>query len=314
MRREEGTYVGLATNLLIGIVLVGAAGATACGDQGDSTPDALRRRIDAVLPADSNPSADTDGDGVTDGVDNCVDVVNVDQRNEDSDGQGDACDLCPHVPAATKDRDADGVGDVCDPNPCAVGDTLWYDGFTASGTAATERWAVAQGGWDFSGSGSLQIPAAADALLVANGPMRPYGFLDVDFEAVPRGAGDAYLWVTLRASPTVTGAAQSGAECRITISSNDYGLGYTNVGAVMGGVTINAPWATGRKTLRLAVGEPQIPPDGEYTSCTVGTDSLRFQLPGPAGNRAAIGFHNLMGTVHSIAVVSRSEVGQACTP
>src|SRR3989339_727839 len=53
---------------------------------------------------------DTDSDGVTDNIDNCVDLANTDQIDTDSDGEGDACDL---------DLDGDGliniyeVGYVC---------------------------------------------------------------------------------------------------------------------------------------------------------------------------------------------------------
>jgi glycosidase len=42
-----------------------------------------------------NPNADTDGDGVNDGTDNCISIRNPDQADADSDGVGDACDLCP---------------------------------------------------------------------------------------------------------------------------------------------------------------------------------------------------------------------------
>jgi hypothetical protein len=39
-------------------------------------------------------------------------------HDEDGDGIGDACDVCPHVADPDQaDRDGDGVGDACDPNP-----------------------------------------------------------------------------------------------------------------------------------------------------------------------------------------------------
>ena len=95
----------------------------------------------------ASPSAgDDDGDGVTDSEDNCLDVYNPLQSDYDSDGQGDACDLCvlsPQEEVCTPDpidvegdgfvneedncpwlynpnqldSDEDGKGDECDPCP-----------------------------------------------------------------------------------------------------------------------------------------------------------------------------------------------------
>ena len=76
----------------------------------------------AVVP----PIPDTDGDGVNDAADNCVDDANADQADADTDGIGDACeadtdgdgviddtDNCPNTanPDQT-DTDEDGIGDV----------------------------------------------------------------------------------------------------------------------------------------------------------------------------------------------------------
>jgi len=61
---------------------------------------------------------DTDGDGVFDDADNCVNVVNADQANADTDGLGDACDNCPTIANVNQaDADGDNVGDVCDNCP-----------------------------------------------------------------------------------------------------------------------------------------------------------------------------------------------------
>ncbi|MFK7886542.1 MAG: proprotein convertase P-domain-containing protein [Gammaproteobacteria bacterium] len=45
-----------------------------------------------LLPATSGGSPDSDGDGVTDDVDNCTMVANADQRDTNGDGFGNACD------------------------------------------------------------------------------------------------------------------------------------------------------------------------------------------------------------------------------
>ena len=73
-------------------------------------------------------SPDTDGDGVIDSEDNCVDVANADQADLDNDGIGDVCDddidgdsvlnvddNCPETANSDQaDGDGDGLGDVCD--------------------------------------------------------------------------------------------------------------------------------------------------------------------------------------------------------
>ncbi|WP_428262479.1 OmpA family protein [Haliangium sp.] len=46
-------------------------------------------------PADDNPAADRDNDGVPDGIDNCPDNPNPDQSDVDGDGRGDVCDNGP---------------------------------------------------------------------------------------------------------------------------------------------------------------------------------------------------------------------------
>ena len=61
------------------------------------------------------PAADTDGDGVPDSSDNCVNTANPAQQDADADGVGDACDNCSTVANADQaDSDGDGVGDSCD--------------------------------------------------------------------------------------------------------------------------------------------------------------------------------------------------------
>ncbi len=81
-------------------------------------------------PSAQNPlyrEADTDGDGVPDLRDNCVQIENGDQTDIDRNGRGDACDdfdrdgiievkdNCPSMPNRDQsDVDGDEIGDVCD--------------------------------------------------------------------------------------------------------------------------------------------------------------------------------------------------------
>jgi hypothetical protein len=59
---------------------------------------------------------DADGDGVDCPADNCPFVPNANQFDSDGDGPGDTCDNCPFQPNANQaDLDGDGLGNVCDP-------------------------------------------------------------------------------------------------------------------------------------------------------------------------------------------------------
>ncbi|MEZ4897454.1 MAG: thrombospondin type 3 repeat-containing protein [Saprospiraceae bacterium] len=69
-----------------------------------------------------NISTDTDGDGIPDDIDNCVDVSNADQADYDEDGIGDVCD---------DDDDNDGCIDSDDRNPLSFSSDEDGDGVAA---------------------------------------------------------------------------------------------------------------------------------------------------------------------------------------
>ncbi len=93
------------------------------GDPCDNCPHVANSIVaPETVQADANDdgvgdacSNDDDGDGITDGVDNCAVGFNPDQDDADGDGLGDACDNCMDaVNADQTDTDGDGVGDACE--------------------------------------------------------------------------------------------------------------------------------------------------------------------------------------------------------
>ncbi|MCK5125834.1 MAG: thrombospondin type 3 repeat-containing protein [candidate division Zixibacteria bacterium] len=63
-------------------------------------------------------NSDSDGDGVFDAFDNCLDTYNPNQANYDGDSHGDACDNCPLISSEDyTDTDGDDIGDICDACP-----------------------------------------------------------------------------------------------------------------------------------------------------------------------------------------------------
>ena len=85
------------------------------------------RDCDGILD-DEDHYVDSDGDGVEDRLDNCLNDANPSQADTDGDWMGDACDAdidgdtidndadnCPYVANPDQqDTDHDGIGDVCD--------------------------------------------------------------------------------------------------------------------------------------------------------------------------------------------------------
>lgn len=104
-----------------------------CREPGDVPGDAPDAVVDAVDgQVIDGPPGDGDADGLTDDVDNCPAIANVDQHDEDGDAIGDRCDPCPHLAGTTADADGDGVGDACDPQPAIAKQRfVLFDPFTS---------------------------------------------------------------------------------------------------------------------------------------------------------------------------------------
>jgi hypothetical protein len=120
-----------------------------CGDDDDDDCNGL---VD-----DDASGEDSDGDGIRNLCDNCIDAANLDQTDSDHDGAGDACDGCPALAEARQvDSDHDGVGDACD-NCRLVGNQYQDDGDEDSVGDACDNCSglrnVSQGDLDQDGEG-----------------------------------------------------------------------------------------------------------------------------------------------------------------
>jgi len=128
---------------------------------------------------DLDPTGDADGDGISNGTDNCPATANNNQRDHDGDSVGDACDPCPHLPLAVDNFDTDGdrLGDGCDPRPDMPGDAFtlfvgFYDASDIDGwvpSPPTGEWLVTSGVLRLTANnivGTIELPDMRDDLFV----------------------------------------------------------------------------------------------------------------------------------------------------
>ena len=95
----------------------------------DTDGDGLTNSLDNCATVSNTTQLDSDGDGVGDLCDNCVNISNSNQANSDGDTQGNVCDLdddndgvpdsedaFPTSATESIDTDGDGIGDNADPD------------------------------------------------------------------------------------------------------------------------------------------------------------------------------------------------------
>lgn len=170
---------------------------------------------DDVGGMDLDPGADDDGDGVSNGEDNCPTLANPDQADDDNDGAGNECDNCRTSENPDQsDLDGDGFGDVCD--SCIPGGDVNYSDVRFEIMTENDQIdieAVAAGDFDGDGIGDF-------ALLNQLGPDR-VSF----FTSVLEPQGDAEFF-------TRYDTAQPGAGAQSMVAFDGNGDGFDELAVV----------------------------------------------------------------------------------
>ncbi len=108
-----------STGLITGTVSTASSDTVPAGDVISQNPlvGAIVAPGSAVDIVVSTGSADLDGDGIPDGIDNCPSTANADQADADGDNIGDVCDNATLVSNPDqRDTNGDGYGNICDPD------------------------------------------------------------------------------------------------------------------------------------------------------------------------------------------------------
>jgi hypothetical protein len=191
--------------------------------------------------------------------------------DEDGDGRGDACDLCPadYDPTPT-DADGDGLPDACDPDVMTPGNTLLYfDPFNAD----SGHWS---GGWMVMDSERVIQTMAQGKLLAGNGvDMLPANVRVQTFVSIPFIEGssqniesDVGIFLGNAAD---SGTSTNGVLCRLDRSPTDQETLQINIvqgGAITSTMSTMFPFAFGPYRLRLTQH------GGDY-SCEAATSGSR---------------------------------------
>jgi hypothetical protein len=191
--------------------------------------------------------------------------------DEDGDGRGDACDLCPadYDPTPT-DVDGDGLPDACDPDVMTPGNSLLYfDPFnTDSG-----HWS---GGWMVTGSERVIETMALGKLLSGNGVdslppnVRVQTFVSIPFIEGPSANIESDVGIFL-GNAADSGANTNGVLCRLDRSPTDQETLQINIvqgGAITNTMSAMFPFNFGPYRLRLTQH------GGDY-SCEAVTQGIR---------------------------------------
>lgn len=156
----------------------------------------------SALPA-LPPLDDEDRDGLPNGRDNCPRAANADQHDENANGIGDACDLCPAT-SESRDADCDGIGDVCDPDDTRADTRVFY------GLAELTGLTVDAGG-------GATVSASDDQVLLAASLEGAYALFRADGGGITNGRYDTRFTIIDKFVPSY----------RLSLDISGEGSGYS---------------------------------------------------------------------------------------
>lgn len=254
-------------------------------------------------PPGIDATADTDGDGILDAVDNCAKVANPDQHDEDGDGIGDVCDGCPPVADPTQpDADADGVDDACDPHPHAGGDRIvMFEPFSAG---VPNGWTVT-GTWS-AGNDSVSTMVTAGGVAALSPPTVTAGNGTASVGLVPLATTSNLQGIGI-AAPATENLAQ-GTACMLflpAIASTMPSAGLIDLSSR--GIVASQPysWSVGKPYVVIETRQ------GSLAACTIvdamgGSSTIGTTIPivGGSGSRIAAGTSSISGQLLWMMYVS----------
>lgn len=228
---------------------------------------------------------DATPDGAPDTGGRCPGIPTI-VHDEDNDGIGDSCDVCPHVPDPTQvDSDGDGVGDACDPEPAVARQRLvLFDPFVD-----------ARPGWELDATAAYE-PDQIHVMPLGTGISLAMGVNDLDYEigGVALAVDDAsdlrqmFLGVERGDIMWYGELFDDHVERRVTVLLAD-GTAFTQFGSV----PLSAPFGIGPFTLHLSVrtqpahvafharlGDQTFDVGGDFASAVTNGQALRIWTDG----------------------------------